>query len=53
MHGIRLQLRSDQDVEEFCQLLDDLILAGMAMQETADAVEPGLSRVVAVSRPLL
>src|SRR5664280_638009 len=27
MHGIRLQLRSDQDVEESCQLLDDLILA--------------------------
>jgi hypothetical protein len=53
MHGIRLQLRSEQDVEEFCQLLDDLILAGMAMQETADAVEPGLSRVAAVSRPLL
>jgi hypothetical protein len=27
MHRIRLQLRSDQDVEKSCQLLDDLILA--------------------------
>lgn len=33
MHGIQLQLRSDRDVEEFCDLLEDVVLHGWEIEE--------------------
>ena len=52
MHGIRLQLRSDQDIEESCQLLDGLILATIwPGRNGGPPTQPDqiLSRVVAAS----